>query len=100
MKIVTTLLIPAALLLGANASAQKFENLAATPQMGWNSWNKFACNIDEKLIRETADAMVRTPAPPPAAGARAAAVTNTRMRSPTPPGASITSSTTGAIPRA
>ena len=27
--------------------------------MGWNSWNKVACNIDEKLIRETADAMVK-----------------------------------------
>ena len=26
--------------------------------MGWNSWNKFACNIDERLIRETADAMI------------------------------------------
>ncbi|WP_240920150.1 glycoside hydrolase family 27 protein [Sphingobacterium chungjuense] len=26
--------------------------------MGWNSWNKFACNIDEKLIREIADVMV------------------------------------------
>ena len=26
--------------------------------MGWNSWNKFACNIDERLMRETADAMV------------------------------------------
>ncbi|HYV97314.1 MAG TPA: glycoside hydrolase family 27 protein [Gemmatimonadaceae bacterium] len=26
--------------------------------MGWNSWNKFGCRIDEKLIRETADAMV------------------------------------------
>ncbi|GHA78486.1 hypothetical protein GCM10007389_35800 [Pontibacter akesuensis] len=26
--------------------------------MGWNSWNKFACDVDEKLIRETADAMV------------------------------------------
>lgn len=36
----------------------KFENLALTPPMGWNSWNKFACNVDEKLIRETADAMV------------------------------------------
>ena len=24
----------------------------------WNSWNKFACNIDEFLIRETADALV------------------------------------------
>lgn len=25
--------------------------------MGWNSWNTFACDIDEYLIRETADAM-------------------------------------------
>ena len=28
--------------------------------MGWNSWNKFACNINEQLIRETADAMATT----------------------------------------
>lgn len=32
-------------------------NLAPTPPMGWNSWNKFACNVSEKLIREQADAM-------------------------------------------
>ncbi|GMG98945.1 hypothetical protein Nepgr_000785 [Nepenthes gracilis] len=32
--------------------------LGLTPQMGWNSWNHFGCNIDENLIRETADAMV------------------------------------------
>jgi alpha-galactosidase len=32
--------------------------LAATPVMGWNSWNKFGCNVSEKLIREIADAMV------------------------------------------
>ncbi len=32
--------------------------LAATPPMGWNSWNRFGCKIDEPLIRETADAMV------------------------------------------
>ena len=32
--------------------------LARTPPMGWNSWNKFACNVSEQLIRETADAMV------------------------------------------
>jgi alpha-galactosidase len=43
----------------ASAWAQKFDQLALTPQMGWNSWNRFACNIDEKLIRETADAMVK-----------------------------------------
>ncbi len=29
-----------------------------TPPMGWNSWNTFGRNIDEKLIMETADAMV------------------------------------------
>jgi hypothetical protein len=146
----------AGLLPSSGAWAQKFDNLAATPQMGWNSWNKFACNIDEKLIRETADAMVklglkdagyqyiniddcwhgkrdadgnmhpdpdrfppeskrwrtmcmraasswastRMSGPPPAAAVPAAAATNTRMRAPTPPGASITSNTTGATARA
>ncbi len=39
-------------------SAQKFEGLVKTPPMGWNSWNKFACNVSEDLIKETADAMV------------------------------------------
>lgn len=29
--------------------------LGRTPQMGWNTWNKFGCNINEKLIRETID---------------------------------------------
>ncbi|KAK1404242.1 Alpha-galactosidase [Heracleum sosnowskyi] len=31
-----------------------------TPQMGWNSWNHFQCNIDEQMIRQTADAMAST----------------------------------------
>ncbi|WP_205500104.1 glycoside hydrolase family 27 protein [Rufibacter psychrotolerans] len=61
------LLSLAALALSSSALGQgnnyaqnytKYENLAMTPPMGWNSWNKFACNVDEKLIRETADAMV------------------------------------------
>jgi alpha-galactosidase len=39
-------------------SAGKFEGLAMTPPMGWNSWNTFATNIDEKLVKETADIMV------------------------------------------
>ena len=42
------------------ATAQKWEGLADTPQMGWNSWNKFGQNISEKLIREQADDKVRT----------------------------------------
>lgn len=50
--------IAAAIMAGSPAGAQKFEGLAMTPPMGWNSWNHFGCNIDEKLIRETADAMV------------------------------------------
>jgi alpha-galactosidase len=32
--------------------------LALTPPMGWNSWNRFRCDVSEQLIRETADAMV------------------------------------------
>ncbi len=40
--------------------AQKFDDLAKTPPMGWNSWNKFGCDINEKIIREMADAMVST----------------------------------------
>src|SRR5690606_38582636 len=43
-----------------SASAKKFEQLAKTPPLGWNSWNTFACNVDEKMIREMADAMVKS----------------------------------------
>ena len=45
-------------LAAPSARAQKFDALAKTPPMGWNSWNKFQCNVSEQLIRETADAMV------------------------------------------
>ncbi|XP_074274955.1 alpha-galactosidase 1-like [Silene latifolia] len=34
--------------------------LAQTPPMGWNSWNHFKCNVTEKIVRETADALVST----------------------------------------
>ncbi len=48
----------AACLMSAGAVAQKSEGLALTPPMGWNSWNKFACDVNEQLIRGIADAMV------------------------------------------
>jgi alpha-galactosidase len=32
--------------------------LALTPPMGWNSWNKFGCNINEQIVRDSADAIV------------------------------------------
>ncbi len=39
-------------------NAQKFEGLAPTPPMGWNSWNTFQTNINEDLVKHTADIMV------------------------------------------
>ena len=39
-------------------TAGKYDGLAMTPPMGWNSWNTFETNIDEKLVKETADIMV------------------------------------------
>jgi alpha-galactosidase len=54
------ILLPVVLVCSIPALPQKFEKLAMTPPMGWNSWNKFGCDVNEKLIRETADAMVST----------------------------------------
>jgi alpha-galactosidase len=43
----------------SGGAARPLENgLARTPPMGWNSWNKFACDVSEKLVREMADAIV------------------------------------------
>src|ERR1017187_2482126 len=33
--------------------------LARTPPMGWNSWNKFACDVSEDAVRGVAAAMVK-----------------------------------------
>lgn len=38
--------------------SQKFEGLGLTPQMGWNSWNTFATDINEQLVKDMADAFV------------------------------------------
>lgn len=51
--------VPIIILLSFSVNyGQKFENLALTPPMGWNSWNTFSCDINEELIRGAADAMV------------------------------------------
>ncbi len=42
------------------AFTQKFDELAQTPPMGWNSWNQFGCRINETLVREMADAMLES----------------------------------------
>ena len=59
-------LIAATALLCCGLSAQEkpvpltdeqWQSLAPTPPMGWNSWNKFGCNVSASLIMEMADAM-------------------------------------------
>jgi len=50
---------PAALPLPALAPVPA-NGLAQTPPMGWNSWNHFADRVDDRIIRETADALVRS----------------------------------------
>ena len=40
--------------------AQKFEGLAPTPPMGWNSWNTFETNISEELVHDVAQAMIES----------------------------------------
>ena len=48
-----------AVMAARSAMAQTIDSnrLALTPPMGWNSWNKFGCNIDETLIKQIADSM-------------------------------------------
>ena len=36
------------------------DGLAPTPPMGWNSWNRFGVKIDERLVLETAEAIVES----------------------------------------
>ena len=43
------------------ADVEKYNNgVALTPPMGWSSWNTFRNAIDEKLIKDTAEAMKKT----------------------------------------
>lgn len=56
-----TLFIWLLLILGfSKVSGQKFEELALTPPMGWNSWNRFGRDVNETIIKEIADAIVAT----------------------------------------
>ena len=36
------------------------KGLAMTPPMGFNTWNKFQCNVSDELVRGMADAMVKS----------------------------------------
>jgi alpha-galactosidase len=49
-----------ALFLAPAVPSRAGEGLALTPPMGWNSWNKFGCNVSEELVKSAADALVRS----------------------------------------
>ena len=47
------------ILAALGATAYGLNNgLGLKPPMGWNSWNKFACNINEQLIIDTIDEII------------------------------------------
>ncbi|RXH54391.1 glycoside hydrolase family 27 protein [Granulicella sibirica] len=50
----------ALLLLASPVLPAQAQKLAATPPMGWNSWNYFAGRVTDKDIRDTADLLVST----------------------------------------
>ena len=57
------LLVLSMLLLAAFPSGEAValdNGLARSPPMGWDSWNRFGCNVDEERIRAGADALVRS----------------------------------------
>jgi alpha-galactosidase len=62
MKKLSFLLAALCSLLTAVSFAQSdvSKGLALTPPMGWNTWNKFACNVSDDLVRGMADAMVKS----------------------------------------
>ena len=50
------MLVVAVLCLFARLAFGLDNGLGKVPQMGWNSWNHFGCDISDDIIRQTADA--------------------------------------------
>src|SRR5947208_17066403 len=42
------------------AQSDTSKGLALTPPMGFNTWNKFGCNVSDELVRGMADAVVKS----------------------------------------
>jgi alpha-galactosidase len=51
-------LIGALILLSSGIARAQDSMLARTPPMGWNSWNHFACEVSDAVVRAQADALV------------------------------------------
>jgi alpha-galactosidase len=53
-----TMLILAVAAILCQVALQYNNGVGATPQMGWNTWNKFACEVSEALIKDSARALI------------------------------------------
>lgn len=54
------IIVTAAVGISAPEPVYALDNgLARTPPMGWNPWQRFQCKIDEKLIKQQVDALVK-----------------------------------------
>ena len=60
MKHVYLAMLVMIIVLSDSLNAQKFDGIALTPPMGWNTFNTFAGNFNEKLVREMVDIMVNS----------------------------------------
>ena len=58
VAVLTVALGAVAVLRPASPALALDNGVARTPPMGWNDWNTFGCNINETVIRQTADALV------------------------------------------
>jgi alpha-galactosidase len=57
MAVLGAVVVP--VVLSTAPTARALDNgLGRTPQLGWNNWNSFGCDVNESLVRQTADAMV------------------------------------------
>ena len=56
----TTLIVLFSGIIALTTQAANPVKATRTPTMGWSSWNTFALNINEQLIRQQADAMHTT----------------------------------------
>src|SRR5438552_3449061 len=58
--VLLALVVSASAQTDTTAKPSPSANLALTPPMGWNSWNKFGCNVSDEMIRGMAAAMVKS----------------------------------------
>ncbi|MGZ4202098.1 MAG: glycoside hydrolase family 27 protein [Thermoleophilaceae bacterium] len=60
LGIIALAVVLLALAVGASPSRALENGLARTPPMGWNAFYSLGCHVDERVVRETADALRAT----------------------------------------